>query len=124
MHSPPWGQYLCPQMALLRKLYPRLVLLPQGSHAYCTQSSLSHCLASQHLKGSLNVIADLLSYCGSSRATPHPLAADSPDGRTLTRRFHSSLPQLIPQNFEISPVPADIFSFAVLVLQTTEWSFI
>jgi hypothetical protein len=26
----------------------------------------THCLASQHLKGSLNVVADLLSYCGSA----------------------------------------------------------
>jgi hypothetical protein len=87
-------------------------------------TATTHCLASQHLKGSLNVVADLLSYCGSSRASPHPLAADSPDDRTLTRRFHSSLPQLIPHNFAISPVPEDILSFAVLVLRTTELSFI
>jgi hypothetical protein len=87
-------------------------------------TATTHCLASQHLKGSLNVVADLLSYCGLSRAAPHPIAADNPDDRTLTRRFHSLLPQLIPHNFEISPVPDEILSFVVLVLRTTELSFI
>jgi hypothetical protein len=84
----------------------------------------SHCLASQHIKGSLNVVADLLSYCGSNRSTPHPLAADNPDNHILTNRFHSHLPQLIPQNFVISPVLDKILSFAVLVLRTTESSYI
>jgi hypothetical protein len=78
------------------------------------------CLASQHLKGLLNVVADLLSYCGSSCATPHPLAANNPDNCTLTHCFHSSLPQLIPHNFAISPMLEDILSFVVLVLQTME----
>jgi hypothetical protein len=87
-------------------------------------TNTTHCLASQHLKGSLNVVADLLSYCGDTWSSPHPLAADEPDDITLTSRFHSSLPQLIPPNFAISPVPEDILCFVVLVLQTTESSFI
>jgi hypothetical protein len=37
-----------------------------------------HCLASQHIKGATNVVSDLLSYTGSARGKPHPLAADSP----------------------------------------------
>jgi hypothetical protein len=84
----------------------------------------SHSLASQHLKGELNVVADLLSYSGTSREKPHPLAADNPDNAELTRRFHSSLPQLIPESFEICQLPAEILSFATLVLQTTESSYI
>jgi hypothetical protein len=84
----------------------------------------SHCLASQHLKGSLNVVADLLSYEGTSRGEPHPLAEDKPDDTMLTRRFHLSLPQLIPRNFAISQLPDAVLSFAILVLRTTELSFI
>jgi len=34
----------------------------------------SHVLSSQHLKGSKNVVADLLSYTGEAREEPHPLA--------------------------------------------------
>jgi hypothetical protein len=37
-----------------------------------------HCLASQHIKGELNVVSDLLSFKGESRGKPHPLAFDSP----------------------------------------------
>ena len=44
-----------------------------------------HCLASQHLKGELNVVADFLSFDGSSREKSHPLAFDCPPDSILTR---------------------------------------
>jgi hypothetical protein len=42
-----------------------------------------HCLASQHLKGEKNIVADLLSYTGSTRGHAHPLAADEPSDEVL-----------------------------------------
>jgi hypothetical protein len=83
-----------------------------------------HCLASQHIKGLLNVVSDLLSYSGSLRSSPHPLAANNPDDHVLTQHFHSHLPQLIPKTFSICPLPPKISSFAILVLQTAKLSFI
>jgi hypothetical protein len=84
----------------------------------------SHILSSQHLKGQKNVVADLLSYTGSSREEPHPLAPDNPSDGELTLRFHSSLPQLIPKDFLISPLPDAILSFVTQALQTAESSWI
>ncbi len=82
----------------------------------------SHCLASQHLKGELNIVADLLSYEGTDRHEHHPLARDKPSDDELTRRFHAFLPQLIPHNFKISPLPNDILCWTMQVLQTAELS--
>jgi hypothetical protein len=48
----------------------------------------THCLASQHLKGGHNVVADLLSFAGHDRDKPRPLAADNPSDLVLTQRFH------------------------------------
>jgi hypothetical protein len=84
----------------------------------------SHCLASQHLKGSKNTVSDLLSYTGATREAPHPLAPDNPSDAELTHRFHRYLPQLIPQHFEISPLPSEILSFFILALRTAELSWI
>jgi hypothetical protein len=39
------------------------------------------CLGTQHVKGELNVVADLLSFVGESRGKPHPLAFDDPPQR-------------------------------------------
>jgi hypothetical protein len=83
-----------------------------------------HLLAAQHLKGKKNVVADLLSYTGSSREEPHPLAPDNPSDQELTLRFHSSLPQLIPKDFSISPLPDEILSFATRALRIAESSWI
>jgi hypothetical protein len=82
----------------------------------------SHCLASQHIKGDKNTIADLLSFAGDTRGEAHPLAPDYPSDRVLTERFHSCLPQLIPAGFNISPLPSEISSFAIQALQTLESS--
>ena len=84
-----------------------------------------NCLFSQHIRGEKNVVSDLLSYTGSSRGNSHPLAPE-PDisDQELTRRFHSSLPQIIPENFNICPLPSDVSSFVTLAVQTAESSWI
>jgi hypothetical protein len=84
----------------------------------------SHCLASQHLKGDHNVVADLLSFAGNDRDKPHPLAADNPSDSLLTQRFHQFLPSQIPANFVISPLPPEILSWTSQVLQIAESSLI
>jgi hypothetical protein len=84
----------------------------------------THCLASQHLKGTKNTVADCISYTGDSREEMHPLAPDGPSDDELTQRFHRFLPQLIPRHFTISPLPNDILSFVTLALQTAKLSWI
>lgn len=88
-------------------------------------SDSSHCLASQHLKGATNDVPDFLSFEGHLRQDkpPHPLAPDCPSDAELTRRFHSFLPQVIPENFEILPLPNEVLSFVMRVLQTAESSW-
>jgi hypothetical protein len=85
------------------------------------------CIASQHIKGELNNVADLLSFAGSlTRAggKTHPLAADDPPNDILTQRFHSTYPEQIPANFAISQLPDEILSWASRVLQITASSLI
>ncbi len=81
-----------------------------------------HCLASQHLKGEKNIVADLLSYTGSSRGHDHPLAADEPSDEVLTHRFHIFLPSQILRSFEISALPCEVLSWVTQILQTAESS--
>ena len=79
------------------------------------------CLASQHLKGELNLVADWLSFVGSeTRGKAHPLAFDDPPDDILTDRFHQSLPSQIPENFAISTLPNEILCWVTQVLQTAE----
>jgi hypothetical protein len=61
-----------------------------------------HCLASQHIKGETNLVANLLSWSCDARGAPHPLALDDPSNKELTLRFHSHLPQLIPKSLDVS----------------------
>jgi hypothetical protein len=85
------------------------------------------CLASQHLKGDLNFVADLLSFAGSiTRAggKRHPIAWDDPPNDVLTQRFHLYYPEQIPKNFAISQLPSEILSWVSSVLQTTASSLI
>ena len=57
------------------------------------------CIASQHIKGEMNVVADLLSFAGTGeRGKDHPLAYDNPPNDTITQRFHSQLPSQVPEN--------------------------
>ena len=76
------------------------------------------CIASQHIKGELNVVADLLSFAGTGeRGKPHPLAFDNPPDDVLTQRFRSNLASQVPENFEISPLPNAILCWITRVLQ-------
>jgi hypothetical protein len=85
----------------------------------------SHCLASQHIKGDQNTVSDLLSYAGDVCGHVHPLAPNFPSNSVLiTARFHSYIPQLIPGDFKISPLPSKISSFVIVALQTIESSWI
>jgi hypothetical protein len=76
------------------------------------------CIASQHIRGKLNVVADLLSFSGTSeRGKPHPLAHDDPPNDTLTQRFRNDLTEQVPENFEISQLPREILYFVMRALQ-------
>ena len=76
------------------------------------------CIASQHINGELNVVADLLSFTGAGeRGKPHPLAFDNPPDDILTQRFRRHLPSQVPANFEISPLPSAILCWITQVLQ-------
>jgi hypothetical protein len=65
------------------------------------------CLASQHLNGDLNVVADLLSFEDSDRGKNHPIAFDKPANDELSSRFLTHYPSQIPENFAISQLPTD-----------------
>lgn len=78
------------------------------------------CLASQHTKGDLNTVADLLSFAGElTRAggKTHPIAHDDPPNDILTQRFHIYYPEQVPANFEITQLPSEISSWVLAVLR-------
>jgi hypothetical protein len=102
--------------------YDALQLSARKSATLITSSE--HCLASQHIKGETNLVADLLSWSGDARGTPDPLTMDQPSDEELTLCFHSHLPQLIPESFQIFPLPSKILSWITLALQTVESSWI
>ena len=112
--------YKSGQLPLDSPYYKPVQLIARQLARLVTASS--HCLASQHIKGDKNTVADLLSYAGDTRGATHPLAPDYPSDRILTERFHSCLPQSIPANFNISPLPREISSFVIQALQTLESS--
>ena len=78
------------------------------------------CLASQHVTGELNVVADLLSFAGKGRGKGHPLAFDDPSNDELTERFLTALPSQVPENFVISQLPEDILCWVTQVLRVAE----
>ena len=80
----------------------------------------SCCLASQHIQGDLNTIADLLSFAGGiTRAggKRHPIAFDDPPNDILTKRFHLCYSEQIPESFKISQLPSEISSWVLSVLR-------
>jgi hypothetical protein len=81
----------------------------------------SHCLATQHIKGDENMVADLLSFA-AHRDKFNPLAFDDPAEDILTERFHSYLSPQIPANFKISHLPQEILSWVTLQLAQVESS--
>jgi hypothetical protein len=64
--STPHGQRTRRTWKVARKIASACLMEPQ-----C-------CLASQHIKGDLNCVADLLSFSGKDRGKGHPLAFDDP----------------------------------------------
>jgi hypothetical protein len=83
------------------------------------------CLATQHIRGEMNIVADLLSFSGDiTRAggKKHPIAFDSPPNDVLTQRFHDHYSSQIPATFEIAQLPREILLWVTLVLQTAELS--
>ena len=109
--------------------------LEKDSHYYEVGKSLARRMArkiighgakldSQHLKGKKNVVSDLLSFHADWRTgETHPFTIDDPDNETLTERFHSHMPHLIPQTFRISQLPEDVESFVFATLQTYAVSY-
>ena len=80
------------------------------------------CLASQHVKGEMNVVADLLSFEGTGRGKKHPLAYDCPPNDVLTERFLKYLPSQVTADFVISQLPREISSWIMRVLRIVESS--
>jgi hypothetical protein len=83
----------------------------------------SHVLATQHLQGTLNIVADLLSFT-QTRDKFNPIAFDDPPEDVLTQRFHSYLPSQIPSNFVISHLPNEILSWVTQQMVLLESSLI
>ena len=74
-------------------------------------------VCSQHLAGTTNTVADLLSFEGSCRSKEEPLTKDCPPNDILTQRIHTYHSQIIPSGFEIRPLPHEIESFALSVMR-------
>jgi hypothetical protein len=88
-----------------------------------TLMNADHCLFGQRIPGSLNTVADQLSFTSQTREGKINLLAHSSLCNTeLTDRCHALMPQLIPEPFVISQLPEEILSFVVLVLRTMESS--
>ena len=87
----------------------------------------SNFIASQHLPGMLNLIADWLSFQGTERvengtSKQNPVAYDCPPNDVITNRIVISFPQLVPADFRISHLPNKILSFASQAVQIFESS--
>jgi hypothetical protein len=83
------------------------------------------CLASQYVKGHHNTVANLLSFTTQTRGTKiHPLASNNLPDDILTQCFLRQLPQRVPKDFAILPLPRHVLSFATQVLVLVESSWI
>ena len=81
-------------------------------------------VCSQHLAGTTNTVADLLSFEGSCRSKEEPLTKDCPPNDILTQRIHTYHSQIIPSGFEIRQLPPEIESFALSVMRIAAKSWI
>jgi hypothetical protein len=81
-------------------------------------------LCSQHIAGSSNSIADLLSFEGRCRSSINPATVDCPPDDILTLRIHQFHHQIIPSGFDIQPLPTEIESFVLSTMQiiARSWS--
>jgi hypothetical protein len=102
------------------KLVAHAAHLVVARHVALLVLSVGCCLASQHIQGDPNTVADLLSFArGTTRAggKRHPIAFDDRLNDILTQRFHLCHSEQIPQSFKISPLPSEISSWVLSVLQ-------
>ena len=88
-----------------------------------------HFMASQHIEGKFNLIADWLSFQGAERVEKgkvkqNPVAFDSPPNEVVTHRIVSYFSQLVPKGFAISHLPCEIKSFASSAMEIFESSLI
>ena len=81
-------------------------------------------VCSQHLAGTTNTVADILSFEGLCRSKEEPLTKDCPPNDILTQRVHIYHSQIIPSGFEIRPLPPKIESFALSVMRIAAKSWI
>ena len=81
-------------------------------------------LCSQHIAGSSNSIADLLSFEGRCRSSINPATVDCPPDDVLTLRIHQLHHQIIPNGFDIQPLPTEIESFVLSTMRiiARSWS--
>ena len=82
---------------------------------------------SQHLPGVLNLISDWLSFDGTSRIKngkdkANPVDYDCSSKEVITHRILSAFPQLVPEDFHVSPLPTKILSLARQVIRIFESS--
>ena len=109
-----------PQKSSRFKLAVHEAHLLASRHVALLALNTNCCLVSQHLRGDLNTVADLLSFAGDiTRAgeKKHPVAFDDPPDDIPTQRFHLCCPGQIPANFKISS-PSVISSWVMCILQT------
>ena len=95
-------------------LYPNLIYILSFRKELFTSDQ---CLRFKHIKGSSNVVTDLLTFIYQQRDEYTNLLAYNirPDN-ILTQRSHSFLPQFIPQSFNILPSDIKISSFSLQAL--------
>jgi hypothetical protein len=81
-------------------------------------------LCSQHLARTSNSIADLKSFEGKCRFSTNPMTIDCPPDDILTLCIHQLHHQIIPDGFNILPLPTKIESFALSTMRiiARSWS--
>jgi hypothetical protein len=102
------------------KLVAHAAHLVVARHVALLALNAGCCLASQHIQGDLNVVANLLSFPGGmTRAggKRHPITFDDPPNDILTQRFHLCYSEQISESFKTSPLPSEISSWVLSVLQ-------
>ena len=103
--------------------YYRAVKMIARHIAHVTLSASAQ-VCSQHLAGTTNTVADLLSFEGSCRSKEEPLTKDCPPSDVLTQRIHAFHSQIIPSGFEIRQLPPEIESFALSMMQIAAKSWV
>ena len=123
LHPIPWRQHLCCRMDT--QFFTLQVGIPRSPlDAFEMRGTpgldVDSCLASQHIQGNLNTVADLLSFSGGiTRAggKKYPIAFDNPPNDVLTQRFHMYYLEQIAKNLKISQLPRKISLWVLSVLQ-------